>query len=349
MTRSASATARSLKTRSASAIARSLKRRQSGVALIAVLVGLMVLSAVAFGLAVSVQTEARTEAADFEGLQAEELAKSGQELASFLEGRGLTRGPAVLAGLPIEAITPGFHYRAQPQSGAIDIYFESDNGKIDLSSAPTEILANFFSLWTGDVVQAENITAAIEDWRDVDNDVRPNGAEVAFYAPFNIAPRNTVLGIADAPLIRGIRPDDFQLKFLQSTREERLRESLEAYVASGNVGPINPNFAPELVLRSVPGLTEANVSSILAVRNERVFTSPDDFLSGIGLRADSPAWRYLTFERSAPATTTIAKLKSSGITRSVRRVTYSFGTMNPLTGNYETNYAIGRVERNSSE
>jgi general secretion pathway protein K len=323
--------------------------RESGIALIAVLVGLMVLSAVAFGLAVSVQTEAQTEAADFEALQAEELAKSGQEFASFLEARGLTRGPDFLAGLPIEGLTPGFHYRAQLQSGVIDIYFESDNGKIDLSTAPSEVLTNFFSLWTGDIVQAENISAAIEDWRDVDNDVRPNGAEAAFYAPFNVAPRNAALGIADAPLIRGIRPDDFQLKFLQSARDGRLRGSLEAYVAFGNVGPINPNFAPELVLRSVPGLSEANVSSILALRNDRVFNNPEDFLSRIGLRTDSPAWRYLSFARNAPATTTIAKLKSNGITRSVRRVSFAFGGVNPLSGIVETKYAIGRIERNTSE
>jgi general secretion pathway protein K len=333
-------------TRSASATARSIKKADSGVALIAVLVGLMVLSAVAVGLAVSVQTEARTEAADFEAVQAEELAKSGHEFASLLESRGLTRGPDLFAGLPVEAITPELHYRVQLMSGTVDIYFESDNGKIDLSSAPPEVITNFFSLWTGDVAQAQFISAAIEDWRDADNDVRPNGAETPFYAASNYAPRNGPLGIADAPLIRGISLEDFQLKFFSDAQQGRLRESLDAYVAFGGVGNlVNPNFAPELVLRSIPGLTDSAIDSILARRDEHFFTSSEDLQTIVGLRTDTPAWRYLSFSRVAPATRTVAKLKANGIVRSERRVVYSFVSLDMFTGLYDTKSAIGRIER----
>src|SRR6185369_7894978 len=193
------------------------------------------------GLAVSVQTEARIEAADFDGIQAEQLTRSGQEFASFLEERGLRTETDFLAGLPFEAITPGSHYRAQVATGTVDIYFEADDGKIDLSAAPEEVLTNFFSLWTDDVSQGQFINAAIEDWRDPDNEVRPNGAEASFYSALNFAPRNSSVGIADAPLIRGIGPDDFRLKFLSNGREATVRESLDAHVTFGGVGPtVNP-------------------------------------------------------------------------------------------------------------
>src|SRR5579883_2106702 len=60
-------------------------KRNAGIALIAVMAALMVLSTIALGLAASVQTEARVEAADWDQLQGEQLARSGQEFASYLE------------------------------------------------------------------------------------------------------------------------------------------------------------------------------------------------------------------------------------------------------------------------
>src|SRR5215467_9517659 len=103
-------------------------KSNAGIALIAVMAALMVLSAIALGLAASVRTEARIDAVDWDALQAEELARSGQEFAAFLETRGLSKSPDFMAGLPFEAPMPGFHYRAQLTTGVVDIYFESDNG-----------------------------------------------------------------------------------------------------------------------------------------------------------------------------------------------------------------------------
>jgi hypothetical protein len=226
----------------------------------------------------------------------------------------------------------------------VDIYFEADNGKIDLSAAPEEVLTNFFSLWTGDVSQGQLISAAIEDWRDPDNEVRPNGAEAPFYSSLNFAPRNSSVGIADASLIRGIPPDDFRLKFLSNGREATMREGLDAYITFGGVGStINPNFASDLVLRSIPGLSESDVASILLHRKDRLFSNADE-LQSAGLRPDSPAWRYLSFVRSVPAIRVNAKLKSN-VLRSERRVAYRYSAINLVSGQLETKSALGRIER----
>jgi type II secretory pathway component PulK len=322
-------------------------KSNAGIALIAVMAALMVLSAIALGLAASVRTEARIDATDWDALQAEELARSGQEFAAFLETRGLSKSPDFMAGLPFEAPTPGFHYRAQLPTGVVDIYFESDNGKLDLSSAPPEVLTNFFSIWTGDSTQAQLITAAIEDWRDPDNDARTNGAEAPYYAPLNYAPRNTGLGLADAPLIRGIAPDDFQLKpTRRSDGVTVLREGLDAYVTSAGAGSfINPNFASEPVLRSVPGLSQSQVETILASRTNRLFDDSNDFQARTGLLPDSQTLKYLTLNRNAPAVSSIARLKSSAVSRSERRVNYSFSAYNLFTGQLEPTLGVGRIQR----
>jgi type II secretory pathway component PulK len=323
-------------------------KTDSGIALIAVMAALMVLSAIALGLATSVSTEARIEASDFQALQAEQLARSGQEIALFLEARGLKRTPDFLAGLPMEAVTPGFHYRAQLTAGTVDVFFEADNGKLDLNSSSTEVLTNFFALWTGNYANGQLITAAIEDWRDADGDVRPNGAEAAYYAPLNYAPRNTPLGIADVPLIRGLSFGDFQLKGTLDGGRSTLRNGLDAFITSAGGGaPINANFAPELVLRSIPGLTEAQLSAILARRIDRPFEDVADLQTGTGLSADAPALRYLTVARSSSAVSSIAHLRSGNLTRSERRVIFMYAGYNILTGGLETKGALGRIERNT--
>ncbi|HEY2383230.1 MAG TPA: type II secretion system protein GspK [Terriglobia bacterium] len=325
-----------------------MSRNSEGIALLAVMAALMVLSAIALGLAASVQTEARIDAADWNGLQAEQLARSGQEFAAFLQARSLPKTADAMAGLPLEVVRPGFQYRAQLAAGAVDIYFESDNGKLDLSSAPPEVLTNFFALWTGDFTNGQAISAAIEDWRDADNDVRANGAEAPYYAPLNYVPRNGGLGLADAPLIRGISSADFQLKASQQNGTASLRPGLDAYITSAGAGSlINANFAPDLVLRSIPGLSESQVEAILAARADRIFDDATDLQARLGISSTAPFLKYLTLSRSAPAVLTVSSLKAgSPLSRSERRITYSFSGYNIATGLPESRTAVGRVQRN---
>ncbi len=322
--------------------------RNSGIALIAVMAALMILSAIALSIAASVQVEARIDRIDFDALQAEQLAHSGQEFAAFLDATGMNRTGNLLAGLPFDVIDPGFHYRAQTEAGTVEIYFESDNGRLNLSTAAPELLGNLLELWTEDSAKAQTLTAAIEDWRDVDSDVRPGGAEAGDYPGLNYSPRNGVLGIGDVLLIRGFSMEDFRPKWISTPTETRMRHSLGEYISDTPSGAmINPNFAPELLLKAVPGLSHSDVASILRLRADRRFADSNDFQARLGVRPDSPVWRYLSLSRSAPATTTIAKLRTNGITRSERRVVYNFTALNLATGAFEPKSALGRVERNS--
>jgi hypothetical protein len=317
-------------------------------ALVAVMAALIVLSAVAVTMAVSIQTEAQSGIADFEALQAEELARSGQEIALFLQTRGLTTSPDFMAGLPFEAVKPGFHYRSRTTVGQIDIYFESDNGRIDPRAAPPELLQNFFTLWTGDAAKARIITESIADWSDPDDDPRPNGAETSFYAGLNVAPRNAPLGAADLPFVRGLSLIDFQPGLATAGSDDiQVRLGIHTYLteAAGG-GPINVNFAPELILRAIPGLSRSQAALLAAARRSGPFEDMNALQAQIGLNSESPAWRFITLSRTAPAVLTVARMNSTRTVRSERRVMYAFTAMNLVSGRLEPNLALGRIEKN---
>jgi hypothetical protein len=319
----------------------------AGVALLAVMLALVVLSAVAVTLAVSVQTEARVDNADFDGLQAEELTRSGQEIAVFLQARGLTTNRDLLAGLPFEAVVLGFHYRFPATTGTVDIYFEADNGKINPGTAPPELVNNFFALWTGDLVKAQTITESIADWSDADNDAHPNGAEAPYYSSLNIGPRNAAMGISDLHFIRGMTPNDFHPKLIHTEEKNEVRPSIDSYLTdapTGNV--INVNFAPEFILRAIPGLSASDVATLVSFRRDRPFEDMNAVQSRSGISRESPAWRYLSVARNAPAVFTVARLSKTGLERSERRIVYSFNQLNFTSGFVELKSALGRIERN---
>jgi len=319
----------------------------AGIALLAVMTALVVLSAVAVTLAVSVQTEARIDNADLDALQAEELARSGQEIAVFLQARGLTTNRDLLAGLPFEAVVPGFHYRAPTSTGTVDIYFEADNGKINPRTAPPELLSSFFALWTGDLTKAQMITEAIADWDDPDDNAHPNGAEAPFYASLNIVPRNAAMGIADLPFVRGMSPSDFQPKFIHTEQRNEVRPSLDSYLTDAPTGTaINVNVAPELILRAIPGLSASQAAALVSIRRDRPFEDMKALQARSGINPESPAWRYLSVVRNAPAVFTIGRLNKTDVNRSERRTFYSFNSLNLASGVVEPKSALGRIERN---
>jgi DNA uptake protein ComE-like DNA-binding protein/Tfp pilus assembly protein PilV len=319
----------------------------SGMALVAVMVALIVLSAMAASMAVSIQTEARTESAEFDALQAQELARSGQEIATFLQNRGITSNLDLMAGLPFEAVIPGFHYRARTTAGTIDIYFESDNGKINPSAAAPELTRNFFAAWTGDFATAQVVADSLGDWSDPDDEVRQNGAEAGFYSSLNVLPRNAALGIADLAFIRGITARDLRSQVTGLGPETKIRQGVDGYLtaASGD-GAININFAPELVLQAIPGLDAAKVGAIVSSRRGEPFKDMNAVQARTGITPESQAWRYLTVSRNSPAVLSVAKLNSSGLMRSERYINYVYMAFNYLSGAVESKSALGKIERN---
>ena len=186
------------------------------------------------------------------------------------------------------------------------------------------------------------------DWRDLDDVTQAGSAEAADYAGLGYQPRNAGLRSADLALIRGLGRPDFEPKLLPGN-ESQGPISLSDFITSGPVGTaINPSFAPELILKSVPGLSDTEVQSIKTARKGTVFRTPDQFLqaTGIDLSQRPELQTYISFGRgNAPAVLTVAELTGSAVRRSVRRVDFAFTTVNRMTGRLETSLGLVNMQR----
>src|SRR5262245_13104741 len=107
-----------------------------GFALMTVLGVILIVSAVALTLASTMRVEALQVLGDRTSIELDELSRSGQEMALYLAARNLGSPTEDLKGLPVEAVQAGFHYRVHFPTGDVDLYFDAEDGKLNLSTAP---------------------------------------------------------------------------------------------------------------------------------------------------------------------------------------------------------------------
>ncbi|MBI4471637.1 MAG: general secretion pathway protein GspK [Acidobacteria bacterium] len=304
---------------------------------------LIILSAIALTYAASVGTEIRASQESWNDLQAERLAKSGYELAAYLETRSLGTTLEDLTELPVEPLVAGLSYRVAFDIGSIELILEGENRKLDLASAGEDVTEGFFTVWTGNPERSREIAAAIADWMDPNDDPRDRGAESATYAGRGYSPRNAGLGSADLFLVRGLTPEDFAPAVIELQDAPGVRNPLPSFIAETRTGnAVNPNYASGIVLQSLPGMTQGILGSILEMRRNSIFTSTEDFRKRAGLPSDSPFLKHFTFDRgTAPAILALARLHNSSKTRSERRTRMQI--INP--GRVPVRF-VGLIERN---
>jgi type II secretory pathway component PulK len=297
------------------------KSTSSGVALVMVLWTLAILSAIALTLAASVGTEVRASQDLWNDLQAERLARAGQELALYLDTRSLGTTSEDLADLPVQPVVAGLKYRVAFDIGSVDIALEGENGKFDVSAATEEDLAAFFTSWTGDLTRGREIAASIGDWIDSNDEVRPMGAESASYTGFGYSPRNSGLGAADLFLINGLRSEDFGPSLVNSSTVPTVRGSLAHFLSTTPTGPtLNPNYASAAVLAALPGMTPVVLARLLDERQRSVFRTADEFRQRVGLMSEDPLLRRVTFGRGTnPTVVCVARVHGFSGARAERR------------------------------
>src|SRR5262249_19773175 len=89
---------------------------------------------------------------------------------------------------------------------------------------------------------------------------------------------------------------------------------------SGAGGGVNANYAPRLVLESIPGMTPAAADAMIKARSEAIFKNVADLEARTGFSSDSPVLKYLSFVRgSSPVFLRVPLLSSSSVVRPERR------------------------------
>jgi len=235
------------------------------VALMLVLWLLVVLGAVAAGVAES----SRGEAGVVTNLKARAAARSGAE-------SGIAAAMSRIEHLVVAARTPqnaalvfreiDRHFSGMREVAVGDARFGVAvvdlSARIDLNHADEATLRTFVAQFT-DESRATRIVAALEDWEDADDLTRPNGAEAAEYgrAGSPYVPRNGPLQ----------RLDDFA-HVLGVT--DSLALAVAPYITVDGDKRVNINTAPEPVLASLPGIGPAGARTLIARRDGgETFTS----------------------------------------------------------------------------
>jgi general secretion pathway protein K len=295
--------------------------RARGFALVIVLWAGVLLSVIATSFAFSMRVETRLATNLVERSQAQAIADAG-----------ISRGIAALLADPSGPrwVADGRTYELPFGGGNMRIRLRSENGKVDLNGAPEALVQGLLrslaeSGELPDADQAARIAAAILDWRDPDQRVRPGGAEDADYraadsafgardgAFLSVSELNQVLGV-DAEIYAQLAP------------------SLTVHTWAPQVDPMT---ASRKVLLAVPGLDGGSVDSFLAAR-ESLYESQAQGGSGptrLPIELLSPGARYLSRANSRVYTVD-AEGELPGGARAGRRAVIQ------LTGDTRKPYAV---------
>lgn len=141
--------------------------RESGMALVAVLGFLAALSLLLVGIVLASRGAVDATSRHLLRTQAQLAVDSALDLAANAIAGARGEPPALLAKAEVFEVG-GFRVKVSARP---------ERGKVDLNFADAGLLASVFRAAGATPDQADAIAASVEDWRDGDELVRPNGAE----------------------------------------------------------------------------------------------------------------------------------------------------------------------------
>ena len=134
-----------------------------------------------------------------------------------------------------------------------------ESGKIDLNTAPDGLIKGLLqTAGELDADAAGQLVDVIDDWKDVDDLRRPNGAEAPDYqaAGLNYKPANAPFeAVAELQRVLGMTPAIYG----------RIADSLTVY---SRMAGVNPAYASRTVLLAFPGATPDLVDTYIAQRRD---------------------------------------------------------------------------------
>ena len=223
-------------------------RRQSGVALVLVLWVMTLLAVIAGNFAFSMRGEAQIARNLLVNAQAKSRADAGAQLAWF----ELMKPSAD----PQRWQANGVAHELMMDGTLVRISILDESGKIDLNTAPDELLKALFRYSGLSEEASSTLLNAVLDWRSPGNLRRLNGAKEEQYraAGKNYGPANAPFETVDElQRVLGMSPDLYRT----------LAPALTVY--SRQPG-INPAFASRDVLLAFPGVNPAAVEQFLVQR-----------------------------------------------------------------------------------
>jgi general secretion pathway protein K len=236
-------------------------RPDRGIALLLVLWSLVLLGTLALGFSWSMRTEAMA-------------ARNGiDETRAYFQARtGVNRAVMLLASMPADNVLAA-SIAGEDGDASYEVRVESESGKVNVNLVADEVLLGMLRQAGLPEEEAEGMRDAILDWRDEDDVPRPRGAERAEYGRMTepISPRNgKIRGIGELMHVMGV------------TREFHDAFLSRVFTARGDSPRLNFLRVPEIVLRSLPGVSAEAVARIVAGRREEPPISVADLAPMVG-------------------------------------------------------------------
>ncbi len=162
-----------------------------GFALLVVIIVLLLVSLLASQLIMEVRTEMRTAANSRELTAGRLLAEGGVNIALFrlLDKPELGVEPEEFGGAEFSL---GRKYETVLPTGKIEYYALDESGKINLNAGAVGLLSMFLEYQGLKPEEIAVVQDSLQDWRDNDNLIRLNGAELDYYQTLSppYSPRN---------------------------------------------------------------------------------------------------------------------------------------------------------------
>jgi general secretion pathway protein K len=201
------------------------RRREEGIALIAVLWMLTLLSIVAAALSLESRSSTRIARNMAENAAARAAADAGIQRA-ILDLEASPTGPMDTAKFRAD----GTVYTWRFADSTVHISVQDEGGKVNLNQAPEALLAALFDSVGVDPGMAQSLADAIADFRDADNLPRPRGAEETEYRAAGLAwgPKNAPFqAVEELQQVLGMTPEIY----------ERVAPDLTIYSLGAAVNP----------------------------------------------------------------------------------------------------------------
>lgn len=178
--------------------------RQHGLALVIVIWILTLLSLMAGSFALSMRRESSVAGALKNNAQAQALAETGLSIAQFM-----LQHPDPKQRWHVD----GSIYRIPTNDAEIRIRILAESGKVDINAAEEPLLKALFNSVSDDEKLQQHLLDTLVDWRDADDEPRPQGAEKKQYRQAGLAyqPSNQPFqSLEELQLVLGFNADIFE-------------------------------------------------------------------------------------------------------------------------------------------
>jgi general secretion pathway protein K len=160
-------------------------------------------------------------------------------------------------------VPDGRPYELEYAEARIEVQVTDERGKVDINRADEETLARLFVSNGMEENDAVLLAAAVLDWTDPDDLVRPNGAEMAEYSSAGFSG-----GPANRPFI--MTEELLQVMGLPWELYEKMELGLTVW-SDGNLP--DPAYAPVEALLALPEITQEEATEFVENRHSQEFNN----------------------------------------------------------------------------